>query len=97
MAKLSREDVLKLARLARLNLSDAEVEEFRSEMEKILDYVTMLQDVDVTGLWPTSQVTGLTNIMRDDVVRDYGVSREELLALAPHRQDDHIQVQRMVG
>lgn len=97
MTQLSREDVLKLARLARLALTDEEIEEFRSEMEKVLDYVAMLQDVDVSGLQPTTQVTGLTNVTRSDEVRDYGVSREELLALLPNRQDDEMKVQRMIG
>lgn len=97
MAKLTREDVLKLARLARLALTDDEIEEFRTELEKILDYVTMLQDVDASGLQPTTQVTGLKNVMRADEVRDYGVSREDLLNLVPHRQDNDIKVQRMIG
>lgn len=97
MAKLSRDDVLKLAQLARLNLTDEEVEEFRKELESILEYVTMLEGVDVTGLEPTTQVTGAKNVMRADEVRDYGVSREELLALLPQRQDDLVKVQRMVG
>lgn len=97
MTQLSRDDVLKLARLARLALTDEEIDEFRSEMEKVLDYVAMLQDVDVSGLQPTTQVTGLTNVMRDDQVKDYGVSREGLLAIVPRRQDDEVKVQRMVG
>lgn len=97
MTQLSRDDVLKLARLARLALTDDEIDEFRSEMEKVLDYVAMLQDVDVSGLQPTTQVTGLTNVMRDDQVKDYGVSREDLLAVVPKHQDDQVKVQRMVG
>lgn len=97
MAQLSREDVLKLARLARLSLTDQEIEEFRIEIESVLGYVDMLADVDVSGLEPTSQVTGRKNVMRADEVRDYGVSREDLLDLAPYRQDDFVQVSRMVG
>ena len=97
MAQLSREEVLKLARLARLALTDDEVEEFRSEIEKILEYVELLKDADVSGLEPTSQVSGRQNAMRADEVRDYGVDREDLLQLAPHRQDDLLQVPRMVG
>jgi len=97
MTQLSRDDVLKLARLARLALTDDEIEEYRQELDKILDYVTMLQDVDITGLQPTTQVTGLTNVMRNDEVIDYGVSRDDLLGLLPHMQDDHVKVKRMVG
>jgi aspartyl-tRNA(Asn)/glutamyl-tRNA(Gln) amidotransferase subunit C len=59
MAKLTREDVLKLAALARINLSDVEVEEFSEELSAILQYVEQLSSVDVAGLAPTNQVTGL--------------------------------------
>src|SRR4051812_44132427 len=68
MSKLTREDVLKLARLARLQLSDEEVEEYSSELSQILEYVEQLGTVDVTGLQPTNQITGLTNVMRPDEV-----------------------------
>ena len=96
MAKLSRDDVLKLARLARLHLSDEEIAQFQEEISAILGYVEQLQQVDVEGLEPTSQVTGLKNVMRPDEVRDYGVSAEELLKNAPATQDGHIKVKRML-
>lgn len=97
MTDLTREDVLKLARLARLSLTDEEAEAFRAELSEVLRYVAMLDDVDVTGLAPTSQVTGLKNVMRDDAVIDYGISPADLLKLAPKTQDAHIKVKRMVG
>ena len=97
MTELTREDVLKLARLARLDLSDEEVEAFRKEMSDILGYVAQLDDADVTGLEPTSQVTGLQNVTRDDSVVDYGISPEDLLRLAPRTQDGQIKVNRMIG
>ena len=96
MAKLSRDDVLKLARLARLELTEEEVKSYQGELERILEYVEQIQKTDVTGLKPTSQVTGLTNVMRDDEVIDYGVSADELLRQAPHQQDRHVKVKRMV-
>jgi aspartyl-tRNA(Asn)/glutamyl-tRNA(Gln) amidotransferase subunit C len=97
MADLTRDDVLKLARLARLQLTDEEVETFRKEISEVLGYVKQLDDVDVTGLAPTSQVTGLKNVMRDDEVVDYGVSAKDLLKLAPKTQDGHVKVKRMIG
>ncbi len=96
MTKLSRDDVLKLARLARLELTEDEIEEYRKELSSILQYVEQIQNTDVTGLKPTTQVTGLTNVMRDDEVEDYGVSPEDLLRLAPKSQDGHIKVKRML-
>lgn len=97
MTELTREDVLKLARLARLDLTDEEVEAFRKEMSAILDYVAQLNDADVSGLDPTSQVTGLKNVMRQDEVVDYGVSPDDLLRIVPKTQNGQIKVNRMIG
>ncbi|HEV7455050.1 MAG TPA: Asp-tRNA(Asn)/Glu-tRNA(Gln) amidotransferase subunit GatC [Candidatus Saccharimonadales bacterium] len=97
MADLTREDVLKLARLARLTITDEEVEKYRTELSEILQYVDLLQNADVTGLTPTSQVTGLTNVMRDDEVIDYGVSADELLRKVPNKEGRLIKVKRMIG
>lgn len=96
MTKLSRDDVLKLAKLARLELSDEEVGAFRKELSDILRYVEQLQEADVEGLEPTTQVTGLKNVMREDQVTDYGATPEELLRLAPKSQDGHLKVKRMI-
>lgn len=97
MTELTREDVLKLARLARLSLTDEEVEVFRKELSDVLQYVAKLDSVDVDGLEPTTQVTGLKNVMREDEVIDYGVSPVDLLWLAPKNQDGHVKVKRMIG
>lgn len=97
MNKLSREEVLKLAQLARLALTDDEVTEFQDELGEILQYVAQLQSVDISGLEPTHQVTGLTNVMRDDVIHDYGYQPRDLLKNVPHVQDDQIKVKRMIG
>jgi aspartyl-tRNA(Asn)/glutamyl-tRNA(Gln) amidotransferase subunit C len=97
MTTLTREDVLKLARLSRLSLTDDEVDEYLAELTAVLQYVEKLQAVDTDGLEPTTQVTGLTNVMREDTVADYGVSRDDLLNLAPQTQDGHIKVKRMIG
>jgi aspartyl-tRNA(Asn)/glutamyl-tRNA(Gln) amidotransferase subunit C len=97
MADLSRDDVLKLARLARLSLTDDEVEEFRTELAEILQYVEQLQAVDTSGLQPTNQVTGLTNVMRDDEVIDYGYQPQDLLQNVPAVEANQLKVKRMIG
>ena len=99
MADLSRDDVLKLARLARLDLSDEEIERYARELTEILHYVEQLQGVDVSGLKPTNQVTGLTNVMREDEVMDYGYAPKELLKNVPdgNVQNDQLKVKRMIG
>lgn len=97
MAKLTRDDVLKLAQLARISLSEEEVAEYSEELSAILQYVEMLSNVNVEGLQPTNQVTGLTNVMRDDEVIDYGYTPEDLLKDAPAVQDNQLKVKRMIG
>ena len=97
MAKLTREDVLKLARLSRLRLSDEEISQFQSEISQILAYVEQLSAVDTADLKPTSQVTGLTNVMREDEVVDYGMSQDELLKNAPAIEKKQFKVKRVLG
>ena len=86
-----------MARLARLDLSDEEVETFRGQLSEILQYVEQLQNVDISGLKPTNQVTGLTNIMRDDNVQDYGYTPDDLLKNVPHVERHQIKVKRVLG
>lgn len=97
MSKLTRDDVLKLAQLARLELTDAEVEEYSTELTEILQYVEQLSNVDVKGLKPTNQVTGLMNVTREDEVKDYGYESKDLLKNLPDSKDGQIKVKRMIG
>ena len=97
MAKLSRDDILKLAHLARLELSEDEIEEYASELSEILQYVEMLSAVDVDKLKPTHQVSGLTNVTRQDETIDYGYDPSDLLENLPAKQDNQIKVKRMIG
>jgi aspartyl-tRNA(Asn)/glutamyl-tRNA(Gln) amidotransferase subunit C len=97
MANLSKDDVLKLARLSRLELSEEEIKEFQQELSQILDYVEQLQSADTEGLLPTYQVTGLVNVDRNDVIKDYGYEPGELLKNVPKVKNNQIQVKRMVG
>ncbi len=95
--KLSTDDVLKLAQLARISLNEDEVTEFSGELSAILQYVEQLSDVDISGLEPTNQVTGLTNVMRKDEVRDYGYAPADLLKNVPAVKDGQLKVKRMIG
>lgn len=96
MAKLTREDVLKLAELSRLELTDEEIEKFSGEISKILEYVEQLQKVDVSGLEPTTQVAGLTDVMRPDEVDSYGYEPKDLLKNVPEVEDGQIKVRRVL-
>ncbi len=96
MSKLSREDVLKLARLSRLKLSEVEIKKFQTELSEILVYVEQLDKVDTTGLEPTYQVTGLTNVMRPDKEEVYRAKPEDLLKNAPAMERNQFKVKRII-
>lgn len=97
MSNITRDDVLKLAKLSRLTLTDEEVDQFTGELAAILEYVEQLQKVDVDGVEPTYQVTGLSNVMRPDVEKSYGPDPAQLLKNAPKTEKNHFKVRRMVG
>ncbi|MDX1969112.1 MAG: Asp-tRNA(Asn)/Glu-tRNA(Gln) amidotransferase subunit GatC [Planctomycetaceae bacterium] len=79
---LPRETVLKVASLARLQLTDAEVEMFRGQLGAILDYVAMLDEVDVSQVAPMVHAIELTNVTRADDLRP-SLARSDALANAP--------------
>lgn len=96
MAKITRQDVLKLARLSKIKLEDNEVERLIKELAEIVNYVEKIDAVDVSGLKPTDQVTGLKNVMRPDEEVDYGASPAELLKNAPDTKKNQIKVKQVL-
>jgi aspartyl-tRNA(Asn)/glutamyl-tRNA(Gln) amidotransferase subunit C len=96
MAKLSRDDVFKLAQLARIRLTEDESQLYAEEISSILEYVEQLAEVDIADLKPTNQVTGLSNVWREDEIIDYGYKPEELLKNVPKIKGKYIQVGRMI-
>ena len=96
MSKLTRDDVLKLAHLSRLRLSDEEIEKFRVELSEILEYVEQLDNVDTKGLEPTHQVTGLKNVTRKDEILDYQAKLAGLLKNAPAVDNNQFKVKRVL-
>ena len=96
MDKITVSDVEKLAKLARLGLSEEEKSSFAAQMTEILDYVKQLDDIDTSSVAPTSQVTGLVNVYSDDIVVASDVSRDEFLANAPQREKGFIKVKSVL-
>ena len=88
---ISRADVEHVAALARLGLTEVEIERMVSQLNHILEAIAALQDVDTSAVGPTAQVIPLENVMRDDEPRD-GISREAALANAPLREGAHLRV-----
>lgn len=91
--KLTREEVEHLGRLARLALTEEEKERYAVELSAILEYVEQLQEVDTTDVEPTSQVTGLEDVYREDVVRACDEeTRKKIIAQFPERDGDLLKV-----
>lgn len=96
MTQISIDDVQHLAQLSSLQLDEAEAQSLRTDLENIVGYIEQLSKLDTTGVEPTYQVTDLQNVWRNDVVDDYGVSKDELLALAPSTEAHQIKVPKVL-
>jgi aspartyl-tRNA(Asn)/glutamyl-tRNA(Gln) amidotransferase subunit C len=88
-------DIEKVARLARLELSEEERETFGNQMEQILAYMEQLNRLDTTGVEPTSHAIPIYNVFRDDEVKP-SFPHEEVLAIAPDEEDGHFKVPRII-
>ncbi len=95
MMSLTLDEVRHVARLARLRLTDDEMEKMQQELSSILQYIDALQEVDVTDVLPTAQVTDVVNVVRADEVRP-SLPVEEALGAAPHRQGDYFKVKAVL-
>ena len=89
--KISREEVLHIARLARVALTEEEIELYSGQLSKLLDHFEVLQQVDTTGVPPTAQSIDLRGVMREDAVRP-SLPADDVLANAPHREEDSFRV-----
>jgi aspartyl-tRNA(Asn)/glutamyl-tRNA(Gln) amidotransferase subunit C len=92
---ISREDIDKLATLARIQISDSEKESLRTDIDSILAYVGQVQNLQVEA---GKNVPALHNVMRDDVVtHTSGEYTEDLLRLAPSREGQYVKVKKILG
>ncbi len=89
--KLTRDDVLHIALLARLGLTEIEVETFREQLSNILENFEILQQVDTTDILPTAQSVALQNIVRDDEVAE-SLPQSQILANAPQKERNFFKV-----
>lgn len=93
---ISVDDVYYVANLAKIAVTADEAVKLQAELDDILGFVRRLDQLDTTGIDPTYQVTGLTNVDRPDELIDYGVSQQALLGNAPHAQDGQIKVPKVL-
>ena len=94
--KLSREEVLHIALLARLGLTETEVDRLREQLSNILENFEVLQQVDTTDIPPTAHSIALQNVVRDDGVTD-SLPPDQILANAPRREGEYFRVMYVVS
>lgn len=92
---ITKQDVLKIARLARIELEEQELERFGDELSAILDYAAKLDELDLTDVEPQTHATELAGGLREDRV-EQTLSREDALANAPQTEDGHFRVPKVV-
>lgn len=80
MTKLSKADVLHVAKLAKLDLTEIEINKFLPQLSSIIDYISQLNEVDTKGIEPTSQTTGLTDVFREDIVKPSSIDQDGALS-----------------
>ena len=94
--KITKEELLHVAHLARLEIDDAAIEKFVDQIGTILTYVDQLKNVDTKDVRPTSHAIALTNAFREDELKEHLVT-EKALANAPDKDDGSFIVPKVVG
>ena len=96
MSKINITEIEKVAKLSRIELDANELDKVTEEFESILDFVEIIEKADTKGVEPTSQVTGLSDVWRDDVVVHSEIEPKDLISEAPEIQDGYIKVKKVL-
>ncbi|MCG3419811.1 Asp-tRNA(Asn)/Glu-tRNA(Gln) amidotransferase subunit GatC [Oceanobacillus jordanicus] len=91
MADISKDQVKHVAHLARLAVTDEEVDKFTEQLSSIITYAEQLNELDTDGVEPTTHVLDLKNVLRKDEPKDW-ITQEEALKNAPDKKDGHYRV-----
>jgi aspartyl-tRNA(Asn)/glutamyl-tRNA(Gln) amidotransferase subunit C len=94
--KITEADVRHVAKLARLDVTDEEVQLFAGQLAAVLEHAEDVEALDTAGVPPTAHPLPLVNVLRDDVPRD-SLDRDEVLAMAPAAEDNRFRVPRILG
>ena len=93
--KIDEAQVRKVAKLSRLELTDAEVDEFTGQLSAILDYVEKMNELDTDGIEPLAHCLPVSNVFREDCVKE-SLGTEKTLANAPQRDGDFFKVPKIL-
>ena len=96
MTKITKEEVKKVAHLARLELNENEINNHAEQLEKILDYITQLEKIDTDDVPCTTRAIEVTNVFRKDEKKNFE-NTEELLELGPSREEQFFKVPKIIN
>ena len=96
MTKITKEEVKKVAQLARLELNEDEINSHAKQLEKILEYVKQLEKIDTKGVPCTTRAIEVTNVFRKDENKNSGCA-EEILELGPSLEDKYFKVPKIIN
>ncbi|MDD5464241.1 MAG: Asp-tRNA(Asn)/Glu-tRNA(Gln) amidotransferase subunit GatC [Candidatus Moranbacteria bacterium] len=94
---LTKEEIKNVATLARIGVSEQDVEKYQHDLSEILDYFKKLDEVDVTGVEPIGHITGMQNTFRSDENFDFGeLGKEEIMKNVPEVKEGFIKVKSVL-
>jgi aspartyl-tRNA(Asn)/glutamyl-tRNA(Gln) amidotransferase subunit C len=94
---LTKKQIEHIAKLARLELTEKETQKYGGQLSDVLSYIEQLREVDIDGVEPTAQVTGMENVFREDAAEEWDdAERIEALAQAPELEDGWVKVKRVL-
>ncbi len=93
--RIDRAQVIKVAKLARLELTEAEIEEFTGQLSAILNYMEKMNELDTANVQPLAHCLPISNVLRDDIVKE-SLGVEKALANAPQRDGDFFKVPKIL-
>ena len=96
MTKITKEEVRKVAELARLELNENEINNHAEQLEKILEYIKQLEEIDTNDVPCTTRAIEVINVFREDKKQNSDC-KEQLLDLAPSREDEYFKVPKILS
>ncbi len=93
---ITKEDVLHLAKLSNISLSEDQIEPLMKDLDNIVGYISQLDELDTEEVEPTYQCFDMKNVWREDVIEDFEANREDLLGLTVESEDNQIKVPKVL-
>jgi len=93
---ITKDEVNYVARLSRIKMENDEMEKFTNQLDRILEYISKLNEIDTKEIKPTSHVVDIKNVMRKDKLTGESLSNEEATAMGPDKEDKFFRVPKII-